>query len=133
MNYFQGSCLCDSVRYELTGELQKFFLCHCQRCRKDTGSAHAANLFVKPVSFHWLSGADLVKTYHHPDSRHVKSFCQNCGSAVPTVIDNVMVLLPGGSLDSDLPYKPDANIFIDSQANWSKNSGDLPSFAQLPE
>ncbi len=133
MNHFQGSCLCDSVRYELSGELQKFFLCHCQRCRKDTGSAHAANLFVKPVSFQWLSGADMVKTYHHPDSRHVKSFCQNCGSAVPTVIDSMMVLLPAGSLNSELPHKPDANIFIDSQASWSKNSGDLPSFAQLPE
>ncbi|WNJ97385.1 GFA family protein [Vibrio ruber] len=133
MSHFQGSCLCNSVRYELVGELQKFFLCHCQRCRKETGSAHAANLFIKPTTFDWRSGADLVKTYHHPDSRYVKSFCQNCGSAVPSVIDHSMILLPAGSLDSDLPLTPDANIFTDSQANWSKHSDSLPSFAQFPE
>ncbi|MDW6094268.1 GFA family protein [Vibrio rhizosphaerae] len=133
MHHFQGSCLCGSIRYEVAGKLQKFFLCHCQRCRKDTGSAHAANIFINPTTFDWLSGADLVKTYHHPDSRHVKSFCQNCGSAVPTIIDNTMILLPAGSLDSEPPRMPDANIFVDSQANWSKNTDNLPGFAQLPE
>ncbi len=40
----KGSCLCGLVKYELTGAFQQFFLCHCTRCQKDTGTAHAANL-----------------------------------------------------------------------------------------
>jgi hypothetical protein len=42
-----GSCLCGAVRFEVEGEFQRFYLCHCGHCRKDTGSApHAANLFA---------------------------------------------------------------------------------------
>ena len=40
-----GSCLCGAVRFEIRGSLERFFLCHCRRCQKDTGTAHAANLF----------------------------------------------------------------------------------------
>jgi hypothetical protein len=40
-----GSCLCGEVRYAISGSFDRFYLCHCAHCRKDTGSAHAANLF----------------------------------------------------------------------------------------
>ncbi len=39
---YRGTCLCGSVTFELCGEFQSFYLCHCHRCQKDTGSAHAA-------------------------------------------------------------------------------------------
>jgi hypothetical protein len=39
-----GSCLCGAVRFEVEGDFQQFYLCHCGRCRNDSGSAHAANL-----------------------------------------------------------------------------------------
>ena len=50
MNKHLGSCLCGEVRFEVTGDFERFFLCHCGRCRKDTGSAHAANLAVYEAS-----------------------------------------------------------------------------------
>lgn len=43
-----GSCLCGSVEYEVTGEAQRFYHCHCQRCRKATGKGHASNLLMTP-------------------------------------------------------------------------------------
>ena len=36
----RGSCLCGKVTFEIEGNFEQFFLCHCERCRKDTGSAH---------------------------------------------------------------------------------------------
>jgi hypothetical protein len=44
-NTYSGSCLCGEIRFEIEGEFERFYLCHCEYCRKDTGSAHAANLF----------------------------------------------------------------------------------------
>ena len=29
-----GSSLCDTVPYEAGGDLQRFYHCHCARCRK---------------------------------------------------------------------------------------------------
>jgi len=57
MNKHLGSCLCGEVRFEIVGNFERFFLCHCGRCRKDTGSAHAANLFSSTAKVHWLSAA----------------------------------------------------------------------------
>lgn len=35
----KGSCLCRSVRYQVTGEPFTVRVCHCQNCKKATGGA----------------------------------------------------------------------------------------------
>jgi hypothetical protein len=67
-----GSCLCGKVRFEIEGEFQHFYLCHCDHCRKDTGSAHAANLFSSTAVLKWLMGEDKVRRFDLPDTRHSK-------------------------------------------------------------
>ncbi len=32
-----GSCLCGSVRFDVDGDFEWFYLCHCRHCQKDTG------------------------------------------------------------------------------------------------
>jgi len=80
---YKGSCLCGEVTFEIEGEFENFFLCHCERCRKDTGSAHAANLFSSTAKLRWLSGEDKAKIFNYRSEGHIKSFCSNCGSALP--------------------------------------------------
>src|SRR5262249_597956 len=99
MKKYSGSCLCASVAFEITGEFRRFLPCHCGRCRKETGSAHAANLFSTPIEFTWVRGEETVRTFRLPNTRFVKSFCVTCGSALPTVEANGTVVVPAGSLD----------------------------------
>lgn len=130
----QGSCLCGQVKYECIGEATSFYLCHCTRCQKGTGSAHAANIFVKTSSFTWLQGERAVKTYQHLDTLHVKSFCSECGSALPIVTENTdIVVLPAGSLDSQFSGSPNANIFVTKRASWLKDVNLLASYDELPD
>jgi hypothetical protein len=126
-NCHQGSCLCGEVRFEVEGEFERFYLCHCTYCRKDTGSAHGANLFSSKASVNWLSGQDRAKTYNLPRTRHTRCFCTICGSALPYVIDN-MVIVPAGSLDSDPAIAPSGHIFIASRALWDSDLASVPSF-----
>jgi hypothetical protein len=133
INKHQGSCLCGCVKYELSGDFQSFFLCHCTRCQRDTGSAHAANLFSKASVLTWLQGEGDVKTYQHPNTLHTKSFCQNCGSALPTVAESInSVVVPAGSLDSAIPISPTAKIFVASCSSWSVDLSNVPSYEKLP-
>ncbi|RYG30417.1 MAG: aldehyde-activating protein, partial [Burkholderiales bacterium] len=91
----RGSCLCGSVRFAISGAFDTFFLCHCSRCRKDTGSAHSANLFSASATIEWLSGRDYVRCYRLPGSRHERSFCGHCGSAMPSVqMDGALLAVP---------------------------------------
>jgi len=133
MSKHHGSCLCGEVRFEVDGEFDHFFLCHCGRCRKDTGSAHAANLFSSSAKIDWLSGKSKITTFQVPSTRHVKGFCSSCGSAVPTVqMDGALLVVPAGSLDSAISVRPDARICVASRAEWDRSLKDLPEIDELP-
>jgi len=130
---YPGSCLCGAVRFEITGAFNGFFLCHCGRCRKNSGSAHAANLFSSAARIDWLTGADEVRTYAVPDTRHRRSFCVQCGSALPGLhMDGAMLVVPAGSLDGDVGMRPDAHIFVAGRADWDDRLEDVPAFDALP-
>lgn len=129
-----GSCLCGAVRFELEGEFEHFFICHCSYCRKDTGSAHAANLFTRTDALRWISGKDNITTFNLAPTRHVKSFCKTCGSAVPnTTMGGDICIVPAGSLDDNVARKPDAHIFTASQASWEEALASIQRFEELPQ
>jgi len=133
MSNYRGSCLCGEVQFEVIGHFEHFFLCHCGRCRKNTGSAHAANLFSSTAKVQWLSGQAKIKTFLLPSTRHQKSFCAECGSAVPGVqTDGTLLVVPAGSLDSAIDTQPDAHIFFASRASWDQCVGDIPRMDGLP-
>lgn len=128
-----GSCLCGQVRYEVQGVVGRFYLCHCSHCRKDTGSAHAANLFVPGGELRWRAGVALVRHFQLPGTRHGRSFCSHCGSALPQQPEGGnLVVLPAGGLDAPLGRRPDAHIFAGSRADWDHEFERLPSFDRLP-
>ena len=132
INKHMGSCLCGEVRFEVLGDFERFFLCHCGRCRKGTGSAHAANLFSSAAKVNWLSGEAKVKTYRVPSTRHQKSFCAECGSALPRVHTSGGLVVPARSLDSALEKRPDAHICVASRAAWDQHLEHVPQFDGLP-
>lgn len=133
MNVQSGSCLCGEVRFEVEGDFEHFFLCHCRRCQKDTGSAHGANLFSSTAKLKWLSGSDKVTSFTLPSTQHSKSFCSKCGSALPNMqMDGKLLVVPAGSLDTDVHIAPNAHICMASKANWDDDLHNLPMIEALP-
>ncbi len=129
----KGSCLCGIIQYEITGIFEDFFFCHCKSCRKDTGSAHAANLFSKTAKLKWLSGAEEIKTYNHNNSGHIKSFCPICSSALPNIqMNGKLLVVPAGSLDTDIDIIPTGHIYLNEKANWDDNLEKYPHYDELP-
>lgn len=127
-----GSCLCGTVKFTLTGPFTAFRYCHCSRCRKASGSAHAANLLVPKAQFEWKSGESSVKRYKVPQAqRFAVWFCSECGTRVPHEIptrDDMLV--PAGVLDSDPGMRPEHSIFWDSKAPWYVECGEIPHFTE---
>ncbi len=129
-----GSCLCRKVSYEILGNIGIFQYCHCSRCRKFTGSAYAANLLVSPEYFKWLTGEEYVGRFEPKDTKHfATSFCKNCGSSLPSLgKSKKAVVIPAGTLDSNLGIKPFQNVYWGSKAEWYKDASELVKHEELP-
>jgi len=130
----KGSCLCRSVTFEIQGPPSAFRYCHCSRCRKATGSAHAANIFVPEGQFKWLSGETLINHFKVPDAKtYTVYFCTRCGSRVPhRNTERKEFLVPAGLLDGDPEARPQHSIFWDSKAPWFVETPTLPKFPERP-
>ncbi len=130
----KGSCLCGNVGFETSGNIGIFQYCHCSRCRKVTGSAHAANVFVSPDDFKWLHGEDHVRRYNPPETKYFASaFCKQCGSSLPWMSKSgQVVIVPAGTLDGDPEIRPTKNIFCGSRAAWYTHASSIPEYEEMP-
>jgi hypothetical protein len=132
-NRYAGSCLCGEVRFEIEGEFECFYLCHCEYCRKDTGSAYAANLFSSTAALKWVSGENKVRQFNLPATRHSKCFCNTCGSALPMMqMSDQLLVVPAGSLNSEVLIRPNAHIFVSSKACWDDALEKVPTVDRFP-
>lgn len=131
---YKGSCLCKGIQFKITGDFEHFYLCHCRYCRKDTGSAHAANLFSTTATIEWTKKETKVQHFQPHKSNHVKAFCTHCGSALPNVqMGGKLLVVPAGCLDTKLEKQPDAHIFISNKADWDESLEKIKRFERLPE
>ena len=128
-----GSCFCHAVKYVVTGEIKSVINCHCNKCKKMSGSAFAAIAVIEEQNLEITAGQELMSSYAITEGA-TKHFCGCCG----TPIYNEQVKYPGlymlqvGSLDEPALLTPRANIFCENMLPWVKGMSELTSFEQLP-
>lgn len=132
----QGSCLCGGVKFEVSEVVGPFELCHCNRCRKVSGSAFMAGVYAKRNGFRFLQGLDSVKSYAAPILEKPPAyrifFCGVCGSPVPDPVgDSALLEIPAGTLDGNPGIKPDKHIFVEFNAPWFEIKDDLPQYDEV--
>lgn len=130
----KGSCLCGAVTYVVHGEMSNAVFCHCERCRKASGSAFATNAVVDESAFEVAEGSDAIKVFSTAAGVH-RWFCAHCGSPLISKRDALpgVVRLRMGTLDgASAPVRPAAHIFTASKADWYDIQDTLPQFAERP-
>ncbi len=134
MKPYSGQCLCGSCRYILKGENPTgFYFCHCSRCRKASGSMHAATVFFKQAELIWEQGEHNISYFNLPDTRKESAFCKTCGCPLPRKTSIGLIILPAGSLDEGANLEPTAHIFCASRAPWEDKANQLQRFDGLPQ
>ncbi len=130
----RGGCLCGRVRYEVVGAPLVFHYCHCSRCRKSTGSAHASNLFFAPEKLRWLEGQEAVKRFEPEGTKYfATAFCEQCGSSLPWAAKGGRTMVvPAGTLEEPVSARPQQAVFWGSRADWYVDPASLPRHEALP-
>ena len=127
-----GSCACGRVRFELDGRPLVMMHCHCSRCRRSRGTAHATNLAWKLEALKYTVGEEMLTVFDLPGAQHFgTTFCSHCGGFVPRrSTGRGWVVVPVGSLDSNPEVHPLAHQFVASKAAWFDITDGVPQFAE---
>jgi hypothetical protein len=120
-----GHCYCGAVTFEISGESYWIGHCHCESCRRQSGSVMTsfAGFRQDQVIF---TGAMPIR--HTSDDGVTRSFCGQCGSPVayessdrPNIIH-----LQLGLFDDLEPLKPMDHSFLNEKPSWLHADEHLP-------
>ena len=124
-----GGCLCGAVRYRATADPLRAMICHCETCRRASGSAFLSFVHFPKASFAWEA---LEPTRYRSSAFAERGFCPACGSTLSmheeVLGDRVQVTL--GSLDRPEEVRPDDHVWAQSRLPWLDVADELPRFPQ---
>lgn len=74
-----GHCLCEGVRFRITGTLRPVANCHCEACRRTTGHFLAATASHRDDV---IIESDETLSWYRPTDDVKYGFCHRCGATV---------------------------------------------------
>ena len=131
MTEFTGGCLCGAIRYEVKGDLIRTLNCHCDDCRRATGSIFGTYVFVNESDVKILKGAP--KTFEHPNDAGVtmtKQFCGNCGTHLFGKGSRAggMIHIKVGTIDDASFVRPEMDLFVSKKLPFVRLSDETEHF-----
>ena len=132
--YLDGGCMCGGIRYRVDGRHDYAGICHCDDCRKSSGTGHCSHMAVAEEGF---SVTGQVRFYDAPaDSGNIVSrgFCPTCGSAVYSKNSGMagLVFLRASSLDDPEVFQPQIVVYGKRAPSWDPVAAGLPVFEAMP-
>jgi len=115
-----GSCLCGSIRFEISGEPDSVSHCHCKMCQKQHGAAYATYARIKRSDIRYLIGEEYLAIYNSSDDI-LRKFCRECGSNIEwgrNEKNPTKVGIAVGLFDTDFHVSSIKDICIESKETW---------------
>lgn len=130
-NELLGTCLCETVRWRVAGQLTPFAHCHCSICRKSHGTPFATYMAANAQDVYWLSGEDAITRFESSPGFN-RQFCKHCGSVVPGVASDGHMFVPPGCADVDPGVRAKIHIFVNEKVPWYEITDSLRQFDAFP-
>ncbi|MDP7448695.1 MAG: GFA family protein [Candidatus Latescibacteria bacterium] len=124
--HLTGRCLCGAVTYDCGAEPASVTYCHCDTCRRMTGSAFNIGVGVPAAELHVTGQVRGYQTAGQPDESAIREFCPDCGSPLFTRYPT-MVFIKAGSLDDPTVVSPTRQIWTEMAVPWSRIPDGLTS------
>jgi hypothetical protein len=128
---YPRQCLCGGVRFEVDPPFIRASHCHCDRCRKHSGTAVCTQARVRKEQFRRLQGEELIKV-HGKGEGAVKAFCVNCGSSLfgGDWPEGPQVSIRMGAFDDDPGIRPQFHTYVDCRPPWDEITDQLPQYRE---
>ena len=134
-NYFAtGGCLCGKVKYTISAAPRVMSQCHCDDCRKSTGTGHASNAFFKQDDVHINGEIRGYDSLADSGSTITRYFCPICGSLLFGALSGVknVLAVAVGTVDDSSWFKPSVIVYNKRKPQWDFMDDSIPAFAEMP-
>lgn len=130
----QGSCLCGSINYTVTGEMDAIRGCHCSRCRRRSGGGFFTGMPMVFSDFQVQDHGKNIKEFKLPESQFYSyRFCGICATLIPMIFPGGnRTVIAAGTIDSLLPVQLMFHIFCASKAPWLNFNPNDVCFNEYP-
>ena len=119
MAAYKAVCCCGALEVEAAGEPVLNAICHCDNCKRRTGSAFGWSAYFPEASV-TVRGEVRIYAFEKPNTRQERSFCPNCGSTLywrSSVIAG-LVGVAGGPLVAGGLGEPTTSASEGSRCAW---------------
>ncbi len=122
---FNGRCLCGAVGFRVDGAPLWQSHCHCESCRRATGSGFASFFGIKDGHWEW-SCAPPATFASSPGT--MRFFCGTCGTPMAYRSEKFMSEMHfyAATLDDPANYDPTSHVHTDEQLPWVVLADGLP-------
>ncbi len=131
---FSGGCLCGKARYTSSTTPQIAAHCHCEDCRKSSGTGHCTHLMVQSDAFAISGPLSSFSKQVDSGNQVERFFCSNCGSALYSTNSSMpnLAFPRASSLDDPEIATPQMTVYASRAASWDPIAADLPFYPEMP-
>lgn len=133
-NFATGGCLCGKINYSINSEPLFMGQCHCDDCRKTTGTGHASNAFFPKDSVTISGKATTHEIVTDSGSTLTRSFCSDCGSRLfsKNSVNKAVMGVTAGTFDNSDWFAPQFIVYNKSKPQWDCMDENVPTFESMP-
>ena len=130
-NKLTGHCYCGAVTFEIDGTSDWVGHCHCESCRRHSGSVMTTFAGFRPEQVKFTG--DAPARYTTGDV--TRSFCGRCGSPVAYEVKTrpKEIHLQLGLFDDLEALRPTNHSFIEEKVSWLHADEHLPAQKWTPD
>lgn len=127
-----GHCYCGAIKFEINGKSNWVGHCHCESCRRASGSVMTTFAGFKPEQ---VAFTGVMPNRYTTSDGVTRSFCGQCGSPVSFELDSRRdeIHLHLGLFDDLEQVKPENHSFIDEKPSWLHADEHLPNHDWNPD
>ncbi|WP_036554924.1 GFA family protein [Nisaea denitrificans] len=124
----RGHCLCGATRYTFSGPANWVGHCHCESCRRQTGSAYTTYIGVPCEAAHF-TGTPPAVFASSPGVERL--FCGHCGTPIAYRSDQFAdeIHFFAATLKDPDSVTPAFHVYWDERLSWTSCDDELPKHA----
>jgi len=133
-DFATGQCLCGQVKYTCSAKPLKMIQCHCEDCKKTSGTGHVSFAFFKENDVEIKGESSSYGSLTDSGSTITRYFCPTCGSRLfgKNSRSESVIGVAAGTLEDSSWFKPDLIVYNKRKQDWDFMDESIPVFEEMP-